>query len=553
MHLRLPLLALLVVGLLAWPCFAQVPPVNTLEIQAAEKSLPEDVAAVLAMEGLDELVKTVGEFARGAGRPEWAQTAQGVLEGPFTGGIDRTKPLGVCVRVEKDEAIVVGMIPVSDFAAVLKSVTAILGPPGDEQGLKRIGPVLVKHVNGWAYVAQEAAHFRKLPDPAKLLPGLVRKADIAAAVLPQRFPKELRDAATIQLARAAKAEAEEKGQGDRVREMTEILRSQKQLATFITMIEEGRFLGMEISVDSTKKTLKLEGVAAAEKGTDMEKGFAMNAKPTSKFAPLVEPNQAIMLHTLERMVPGTEAENRSAFQIFDNLGEALRDEIIDENLPKAQQDERNALIDEGLKLVKSLVRHNATDGILVANRGGKAFEAIAALRVPDGKAVDGFVRRLGAAISKHPNIKSYTPAAHKHRDAEIHAMVFTTEKSREVNRGIFGTGEPTLLIACTADTLWMSLGPAEPKSLIAAMEKCTGPAQSVPYYRVAINVSPMLAQFAQETKSPDIIKLVEGLRPSESIRGVQSVDNGGVGVARTEIDLPVIGALLQAVENMGGR
>jgi len=519
------------------------------EIIAAAKAMPEDLMGVLAIEGITDLLKDIDELSKGAGHPEWSTTLKAAVEA-FAGGIDRTKPFGAAVVVRNEEVISIGMIPVTDLAVVLQSLQGLFGPAQDVNGLKRVGPFLVKSSGGYAFVASQAEHLEKLPDPAKILAPLVRQADVALAAFPQRIPDAYREQAFEMIEATAEMQADRRGGGNALKRSVERMQSQRQVAEYQTLVEDAQLVGIEVSLDAAGKKIALEMTVLPEDDTDLAETCKKNTLPMSAFAPLVDPSLPLLFHQTKKLPKLDEEDYEEADEVFEEMADELREELADETLPQAQQDERNKLVDEGLKLMQRFVRDETLDGILLTSRAGETFEVIGALRVPDGKSLDAFLVRLGGALAKHPQIKSFKPSQAKHRGAEIHTLTLlpAPQADRNILKQWLGSEEIHVHFACTPDTVWMCAGPTSWKPLTAAMDKCAAPPARVPMQRFTIALSPMVSRAAEITKSAELEKLVGSLTASEGLRAIEVSENGQ-GRSRVEIDFAVIRAIAAVIES----
>ncbi|MCA9269278.1 MAG: hypothetical protein KDA41_12440, partial [Planctomycetales bacterium] len=245
----------------------------------AQKAKP---VLVVSVSGVKNLFDDVEYLAGAAGASEYANLMK-LMAGPYTAGIDKTKPWGAVVKSDGDEFMPVVFVPVKKLQDVFDALEPQIGKPTDAgDGVWEItdpAPVFVKEHEGFAFLANEAKYLKKLPkDPIALLDGLDKQYDIAARAYLSNVSQEHKDWAIDQMKdqnrRALERQKRDKGEDDPEYQLAVRL-SETQIQRLSDLINDGETVTVGWSTDGMAKKTFFEFSMSAAEGTPTAKRIAL--------------------------------------------------------------------------------------------------------------------------------------------------------------------------------------------------------------------------------------------------------------------------------------
>jgi hypothetical protein len=237
---------------------------------------------VLTIRSVDDALSDVKYLLAVAGQEDRARQLEGLIGALTAGknlqGIDTKKPLGIYVGDVKDGDMppAVIFIPITkqdEFIDLLKQ--AGLDPSKPEKGIYSIDTPLgqtiyLRFANQHAYVSDGPDKLEgDLPSPSSFLPASSKDSLIAASMLLDKIPAELKKQALEQLDQQFAADKEKK-EGESDQEYQFRMAAQRAVrAAIASVMEEGKQLTLAFNVDQKASNLALYAGVTAKEGSKL--------------------------------------------------------------------------------------------------------------------------------------------------------------------------------------------------------------------------------------------------------------------------------------------
>ena len=163
-------------------------------------SAADEVVAVVACDPYADLKKQVRWVGTLVDQPALDALAETpiMMATQFKGlaGLDVTRPIGLVVAAAGDQPAIHAYVPVKDLAKLLDSLSGILGPVEEADGVRRVSPpggepLDIVEKNGWAIVGRQGSA-PSVADPGDLFGGVVKQYTLGVQAYPSRMPEGMR-------------------------------------------------------------------------------------------------------------------------------------------------------------------------------------------------------------------------------------------------------------------------------------------------------------------------------------------------------------------------
>ncbi|HEY1065411.1 MAG TPA: hypothetical protein VGE52_04855 [Pirellulales bacterium] len=396
----------------------------------------------------------------------------------FTEGIDTTLPAGAVLSLSDDGTpVVIGFVPVKDLDTVLDTLKERAGQEAEDKGngLKQVGPVLVKEVDGYAYIAQKEEHFEGLPAPKSVVGTLPAKYELAIQVNVQNVPVFIKQVAIQTMKQGidqnlAKEDSESDAQFEMRREI-----ARQQLQALQQFFDEASQMTFGLKIDSSAKTVGFEMMATAKDGTKMAKSLASLKDAQTMFGGLVVPTAPVAINFASQT--DDQDEIAKALKQIEAYRETVM-ETIDDSEEIDSDEERELfkeLAAEGLNIAESIVEGGKVDAALIFNREGAEdpMHILGALYVPEAKKLEALVKKvLNVAADAEPNFPKANFDVEEHAGVNLHSLPIPSvpdEDAQERITKVFGE-KPEVFVGFSKDTAWFGVGTAVDKALKSAID-----------------------------------------------------------------------------------
>jgi len=446
-------------------------------------------------------------------------------------GVDLNRPSGMVVSTREGQPAIVGFIPVTDLDQVLNQIADRLRTTVDDAqpGIKRVGPVLVKEQDGYAYLSNKADYLSELPAVDRALNGLEKQHDMAVRINFQNIPPLLKLLAMGTIRQGLDDSMKQNpGESDAQFEIRKQL-SQSQLDLIQEVFDQLETVTIGTTIDRTAGTTQLEYSITVKSGSSLAEEMADVYKTSSRFTSVIQPDAMFYMHAANE-IKSAAAKERGMTQIK-GLRKAMESLVKESKEIESEEDRALALdlVTEGFDLLEESQQTGKGDlGLLANQNAGEPPFAVFGCSVPDGKKYEAFVKKvltvLQDKVDDFPDVE-YNVATH--RGASIHAIALPEAKDEEVTN-IFGE-EITLYVAFGKDSMWMAIGSECEEQLKGLIDRSSG-AAPVPVRSMEMSMAlrPALRMVGQAEGKEALTKVANQLEPgTDRVRMTgEAIDNG---------------------------
>jgi len=517
--------------------------------KAAAEAVVDDTngaVVIVALNSIDSLLPNIQHVARmvGAGAATGGMTT---ILNQFTGGLDKTRPIGVFVNMdENNQPSAVGCLPIEDLEAFFEQLSSVVGEPEDlGDGLYQInvGPgVYAKKVGTWLYVGQTEDALSELPDNmGDALPKMIKNYDVRIQVNPQNIPEEAIEFVTSQI-KDGMDRAVESGNLD-----TDDAESARETSEYsIAQIEE--------AIDGTEKLVIGLAINKQEKKTILDFGSQFVAD--SKFA-----KQIAKMKTSKTTVAATVQESSMmGLQTFQLVGPeeiAQFEKALDSSLKTALKDADDSIKKLAEKAVEILVESaklgKLESGVDVSVESGLSI--VTSISVADGAKIEALASEVAAELSKEKAPVQLKINTGKHADFNLHsATIELPPDAPEAAKKIFGD-KVTIAIATGPKSVLIAVGKTCDASIKSAIDRAAAkPSAPAEMIKMRLVLSQLLG-YIQSIEATPVSEAMLGAATTGNDRIMidsQNVERGAV--VRLSIEDGVMKAIAAGVKagNAGG-
>ncbi|WP_425618286.1 hypothetical protein NA78x_001990 [Anatilimnocola sp. NA78] len=418
--------------------------------------------AVVSIASIEDTLADVGYLTRAAGQEEVGRTA--ILFGnAFANGFDKKKPIGAYVISHGSDFPVVMFVPVKDLPKILETFKEQLGEPKDAgDGVQEVGldqTAFIKEQAGWVFVAKEKEHLTGLPaDPAALLGSLPKDYNVAARLLANNIPDELKKWAIDEMKVTFERMLERGGGGgDVTPEQREAMERAgrngvNQVARYIEEVEE---VTIGLSVDSVSKKSYFDFSLVAKEGTQLARQFAMNTGLKSKFSGFLMPNAAVTASFGGKL--GPEEIEQNITMINTAKAQLMKQVDDDPRIAAEQREPMKDIYNQAIDVVVKTIQSGKLDGgaALVLEPANISF--VAGGYVAEGQSLEAAFKKLVEVKKNDPEFPKAKLDVATHAGVKFHVLSLPLPEGESEARDFFG---PTVdvVLGTSADSAYVAFG-----------------------------------------------------------------------------------------------
>lgn len=487
-----------------------------LSALGAGTALAEPLApvAVVSVASHDELMGDVAFAGRIAERPELATALSGVLSlvtgGKGLEGLDKGRPLAVVIQTDGQKVSGYGLVPVTDFRALLAVAEPLVRKVVDKgDGVFEIQTDQGRNLyirekpRGWAVVADSADALAGVPDrPADALGKLSDKYDLAVTVFVQNVPQQQREQ-VVQMLRAGA----ERDLGQRPGETDAEYAVRKKLAertigALAAAVEEMDQVAVGVSLDHKAERFFVDVSATALPGTGCAKALARLADAKSAFAGLLLPDAAVTGNVAVALPPGDMKDLAEAVEV-------LKPRAMEEIGRRARSEDearlQKEIVGNLLEATQKTIASGRSDGAMSLVLKPEAMTLVAGWYTADGPTVEKMLKQVAeAARRENPDLVSRVLKldAGQVRGVNLHTVTLPLPPEmpdREKAARLVGE-TLEIVVGVGRESVYVSAGRDAVKTLREAIERSADAAAKVAPMKLSVALRPLFS-FAAEVGS----------------------------------------------------
>ncbi|MEL7497597.1 MAG: hypothetical protein AAFN77_08300 [Planctomycetota bacterium] len=441
--------------------------------QLLAQSQPEP-AVVISIAKFDEQLKDVNHILTASGFPEMKFIASAAIKG-YTKGLDTKRNAGVMLffseRMEAPDFL--AFVPVADIDDMLDVVSGMAEVDEDGDLFVVVAPdgteILIKEQSGYAFISTNEDMLKDLPaDPGSTLGDMPTKFNLAAKVMPERIPEELKD----EIVRLIEEGSEQTmdNLGDDIQSELQRKNFEMQMQQMEMVLDQTKEMTFGMCVDQDTNSMFMDVFFTAKDGTELAKKMA-NAKPTapSRFSGFLMDKAAVTMNSNSRM-DASDAKTYS--DVLDDLKEAVFEEMDDED--EFTEDERDTLQDavsDIFDVVKTTMSEGVFDGGMVVMLDGDDLNFAAGMQVSDPIKIQNTVKKLVPMIEKRAGDKVEVKLdVRKYKGVNFHEILVPIPDSEEEMQAAFGD-ELKLVLGMGNQSVYVAGGNKPNELLKKAMDE----------------------------------------------------------------------------------
>lgn len=514
--------------------------------------------AVISIASIEDTLADIGYITRAAGQEEVGRTAI-LLGGAFTGGLDKKKPIGAYVIPQGTDFIPVLFVPVTNLQQVLETFKESLGDPKDAgDGVLEVGmgpTAFVKEQTGWAFIAQKKEHLIGLPaDPAALLGKLPKDYNIAAKILANNIPAELKSWATDNIKVMFEkqfAQGAANATPDQREAMEKVGRN--SVAQITRLMEEMEEVTIGLSIDSVAKKTYFDVSLLARDGTTLARQFAMNTGLKSGFGGFKLPEASVTLNFVGKLGPEDILQQ---VNLLNTMKAQVMKQIDDDgNIEAAKREPVKMIVGQLMDVVAKTVESGKLDGGAALVLEPKNISFVAGGFVADGAALEAAFRKLVAIAKDEPEFPKVTFDVATHGGVKFHTLSVPIPEGEAQAREYFGPSMD-IVLGTSGTSVYLAFGKNSQALIKKVMDSSATLAdkEALPM-QLHVALLPILnfAKDADTTGNPIIPALVSTLEKSGNDKvSLTSIGTGRGSIGRFEIGEGVLQVIGDAIKLFTG-
>lgn len=465
--------------------------------------------AVASIASVDRVLEDIDYLFGTVDKPEYPAMVKGFLaQYRDLAGLDKTKPLGVLVFLEKGispQPTVIGFVPIKDLDELTETLGEVgftLAPVDGEKdrytlALPRFS-LHIKMAHGYAFVQLKSeALDRDFYNPDDYTKQLAAKYDIAGSLLLQNVPEPMRMMA-VDLARAridqqlARKRNEDDFQYRTRSETTKFLLNQFELVA-----ADGEDLTFGYTLSKADKQIQLQFGVKAKTGSKLEAELTNASKATSQYSYL-----------------NAAAADFLAYNVFPLRADFEQKAILDlidkskENVPPALlgDDSNPGSVAKMIEASKATVRSGKLDGhvqILQTSKGKPAV--IAALKLSQGNTFKEGLQELFDLMLQAEDTQGMEKNVAEVNGVTIHKIL--PKDMKQDTKELFGEN-PVVFVGCGPHACWLAMGETESLELLKKSIANGQSTRSKPgsAFLISLKMAQLLPLAEKNAKNPEMME-----------------------------------------------
>jgi hypothetical protein len=414
----------------------------------------------------------------------------------------------------------IAFIPVNDLKQLLEIHKEYLGEPRDAGGgILEVGTdrsAFIKEQGGWAFVAESSEQLTGLPqDPLKLLGDLPKQYNIAAKILVQNVPQELRQTALDEikfgLERALDQPAPAGANIDReALERT----ARSSLKGIEQLFNEADELTVGWAVDAAGKGTYLDINVTAKEGSELARQMALNAETKSAFAGVLLPEASVTMNATAKLAESDIAQVEAAVQT--GREQLIRKIDDDPNLTPEQQTVAKDVVGKLLDVFQETAKSGKIDLGFALVLEPKSISMVGGGYVADGPAFERAVKQVVELAKNEPDFPKVQFNAGTHGSITLHKASVPVPDREPEARELLGE-KLDIVLGIGAKAIYISAGKNAESLLKKVIDQSAQSADKpVPAMQLNVAVLPILKFLASVDENPMLPGLIAALEKSGS-------------------------------------
>ena len=497
--------------------------------------------AVISVSGVDNVLGDVQYLTQAAGAGDAGQLLM-LMAGPYTAGIDKTRPIGAIVTMADPAAggpapvDVLAFVPVKDLNTVLSVLSEAVGEAEDAgDGVKMLSggdsPVYIKDANGWAYLGMTKQAVMNPPagDPTALLGGIEKEYDIAVRLNVQNIPAQYRQMAVEEMQKGFDAELQNNivdGGGDR--ELADKL-ARNTLNSMKSLINESDTITIGWLVDASKQDVHLDFAFTAVPNTRLAEQFATLKDTKSDFSGFELPESAFTLN-LSGVV--SEEDKAQANAILN----AVRTEAIKEIDNESDVPDKAAakkVLGEAFDVLIDTLESGKIDGGAAVKLEPDSLAIIAGGYVSDGAKAKQVFDQLLDLAKQDPKTPDLNLQQSTHGGVELRTMNVPLPDDADADARKLLGDRVDVVVGTSGKAVYFGMGKGSLELLKQAIDNsATGAGNTVPPFKFIMALGPILEFAASMENNPVVAQAAAAAKDFKGRDRVsvvaQPIENGAV-------------------------
>lgn len=459
---------------------------------------------VVSIASLNKLMQDINYITATAGQPQ-AGGMFAMMAGGFAQGLDMSRPIGVIVPIVDGAPEPIGMVPTPDVATMLKRLEAQTGPVDRlDDGTLVVAAgtslVYIRQSGPWAIVARQKEFLDLAPaDPMSVMEDLGDNYTLSARLNVEEIPADAREALIAQIRQGFENAMAQQGQdGEGIQAASE-----DSIGQIEQLIRESAELMVGWNINPEEKIVTIESEFIAADGTEMAEMYAGQKAIPSKFASVIDEDNAMYYHAAASIGPKVIERTRESIDGAKlMISKAINDSDDLDDEAKAQVSE---LADALIKLMLQTIEEGKFDIGVESMADDGQLEFAAGMFVSDGKAAAQLVKDLAEKLKGTPDVPTFSFDEEDYSGVTLHSVKVNIPAKEAELRQVFGP-EAVIKIGTAPKGVYLALGKDSAKSIKAFIDKGTetdDPADR-PLGQMQVSLLPYL-RFAQSIKANDIV------------------------------------------------
>lgn len=524
-----------------------------LAVASAQEIKP---VAVVSFASVEDTLADIGYITKAAGQEESGRTA--ILFGnAFTSGLDKKKPIGAYVTAQAGEFPVVMFAPVTDLSTILGNFKDQLGEPKDAgDGVQEVGmgqTAFIKEVGGWVFIAQQKEHLTNLPaDPAALLGTLPKDYNVAARVLANNIPDELKKWAIDEMKVSFERMFERQAASADPDQRAAMEKTGRNAVNQITrLMEEMEEVTIGLAIDSVAKKTFLDVSLVAKDGTSLARQFAMNTGLKSGFAGFLLPEASVTMNFVGKLGPEDIEQNKTLLATFKD--QAMKHIDDDPKIDAAKREPLKQVFTQFIEVLGKTLESGKMDGGAALVLEPKNISFVAGGYVADGGKLEAAFKKLVDVAKDDPEFPKAKLDVATHAGVKFHTLSVPIPEGEEEARQFFGENMD-LVLGTSGSSVYFAFGKNSQALIQKVMDTSASAAgkEALPM-QLHVSLLPIL-KFAQGVDdNPIVPALVSTLEKAGNDKiSLTSTATGRGSKGRFEIGEGVLKVIGEAVKLFAG-
>ncbi len=525
---------------------------------AASSALAQDLkpVAVVSIASVEETLADIGYITAIAGMEDAGKTVR-LFGSALTAGMDKKRPAGLYVVPKDGDFHAIAFIPVNDLKQLLEIHKEYVGEPRDAGGgILEVGmgrSAFIKEQGGWAFVAESTEHLTGLPqDPLKLLGDLPKRYNIAAKIMIQNVPQELRQTALDEikfgLERALDQPQAPGANVDREAIDRAARGSLKGIEQLFTEAEE---VTVGWAIDAAGKRTHIDLNVTAKEGTELAKQMAMNAETKSAFSGVLLPEASVTMNLSAKLSEADIAQVSAAFKTGRDQATSKIDD--DPNLTPEQRGVAKEVVGKLLDVFEETAKSGKLDGGFALVLEPKSIGMVAGGYVADGAAFERAIKQIVELAKNEPDFPKVQFNAGTHAGVTLHKASVPVPDREPEARELLGE-KLDIVLGIGPKSVYLAAGKNAESLLKKVIDQSAQSADKVvPAMQLNVSVLPILKFMASVDENPMLPGLIATLEKSGSDKLVMTSQGSARGSSmRIEVQEGLLKLIGEAVKQLTG-